>query len=127
MSGSEKTEGEKRGGGEAGGARLLLLARRELLDNVLPNLEGEPRYRARLIANAMHIAAREIEGGAESATASAADLQAFTTDVLGMPAETLEAARASLRDALREGRLDGNAELFRLLEEVTRRRRDLLA
>ena len=50
--------GQRKGGGEADGLRLLRLARRELLDNVLPTLEGDARYRARLIANAMKIAAR---------------------------------------------------------------------
>lgn len=116
-----------KGGGEAGGARLLRLARRELLESVLPAVEGDARHRLRLIANAMKIAAREIEVGAAAAEATENDLEAFAGQRLGTAVAGPAAARLALRDALREGRLDGDAELFRLLEAQVRRRRDLLA
>ena len=56
---------DRKRGGEPDGVRLLTLARRELLDNLLPLLEGDVRYRARLIANAMKIAACELQSGVE--------------------------------------------------------------
>lgn len=117
----------KKSGGEAGGARLLHLARRELLESVLPAVEGDARYRLRLIANAMKVAAREIEAGAAAAEATANDLEAFAGQRLGTAAGGPAAARLAIRDALRDGRLDADAELFRLLEAQVRRRRDLLS
>ncbi len=45
------------------GVRLLELAREVLLDELLPALPSELGYSARLAANAMAIAARELEAG----------------------------------------------------------------
>ncbi|WP_193369245.1 DUF6285 domain-containing protein [Pelagibius marinus] len=118
--------GQGKGGGEADGVRLLHLARRELLDVVLPTLEGDARYRARLIANAMKIAAQEMDLGAGNAAATAGELEAFAAGLDGAPADGPQGPREAIRDALRSGEVDGNADLFALLERMTGRRRALL-
>ena len=116
-------------GGEPGGARLLELARRELLEVILPQLQGDVRYRARLVANAMKIAARELgEGDAvEAATAAAEGLRRIAAATApgaapgGLPTDS-EVAEA-LCEALRDGRLDGHRELYDLIVRVTGSRR----
>lgn len=115
--------GERKAGGEAGGARLLRLARRELLDGVLPALDGDERYRARLIANAMKIVARELESGAAFAEATARDVETFASSALG---ETPADGPKAIRDALRGGHLDASPDLHELLRRLTERRRGLL-
>lgn len=115
--------GEKRTGGEAGGARLLRLARRELLDAVLPALDGDERYRVRLIANAMKIVALELECGAALSDATARDVEAFASGALDAP--VVDAPKA-IRDALRSGGLDASPALYELLCRLTERRRGLL-
>jgi RNA polymerase-interacting CarD/CdnL/TRCF family regulator len=45
------------------GAELLAIARRSLLDELLSILPEDRRYTARMVANAMAIAARELEAG----------------------------------------------------------------
>lgn len=83
------------------GIELLKLARRTLLDQVLPTLPDEQRYNARMIARAMAIAARELE------QVSPPDLS------------ILEA----LAEALRAGRHDGDpaihAQLLAWVEKRT--------
>lgn len=120
---SDTTE---KGGGEADGARLLRLARRELLDVVLPALGGDERYRARLIANAMKIAARELESGAAFAERTAGEAGAFAEANLGTKSAASQEAMTAIRDALRSGGLDGSPALYRLLNDLTQRRRTLL-
>ncbi|MEK7877236.1 MAG: DUF6285 domain-containing protein [Pseudomonadota bacterium] len=91
---------------------LLEIARRTLLDDVLPRLPGDLRYRALMIANAMAIAAREHAAGDTDASAELARLLEF----YGEPRPTL--AGSALRAALsgynqrlaadiRAGRCDG--------------------
>jgi Domain of unknown function (DUF6285) len=43
------------------GAELLAVARRSLLEEVAPALQGQPRYVTLMVANAMGIALRELE------------------------------------------------------------------
>ena len=124
MSDASKAKGK--GGGEAGGARLLHLARRELLDVVLPALGGDERYRARLIANAMKIAGQEFDSGAVFAEETARETSAFADAELGGKAAELRENRQRIREALRAGELDANPALFELLDSFTRRRRALL-
>ena len=100
-------------GGEPDAARLLDLARAELLNEILPNLEGDARYRVRLIANALKIAAHELAAGAADQAETARDLAAFAPDT-------------ALRDALRAGALDGDPDLHALLVRLTERRRAAL-
>jgi hypothetical protein len=121
---------ESMSGGEADGVRLLALARRELLETLLPQLDGDARYRARLIANAMKIAAGELEPGATPADETMQRLCAFVeTALAGAAAPQGEDPQAVLRAigaALRAGELDGDSKLYDLLGEVTARRRERL-
>lgn len=48
---------------EPAGAELLRVARDELLEKLLPKLPDAERYAARMVANAMAIAARELARG----------------------------------------------------------------
>lgn len=118
-------------GGEPGGARLLELARRELLESILPALQGDARYRARLVANAMKIAARELAvEDATEAAAAAEDLRRTAMNLLGARQEDqrtdIESA-AALSAALREGRLDGQRELYNLILRLSQIRRARIA
>lgn len=103
-------------GGEADGMRLLQLARRELLEQVLPEISGEARYRVRLIAKAMKIAIQELESGGEPPGEVVAGLAALAGDG---GAETPK----HLRAALRAGELDGNRDLYDLLNRLSAWRR----
>jgi hypothetical protein len=91
---------------------LLEIARRTLLDDVLPRLPDDLRYSALMIANAMAIAAREHAAGDTDAIAELARLQGL----YGEPQQAL--AGSALRTALsgynrrlaadiRAGRCDG--------------------
>ena len=51
------------------GAALLAAARQTLLQEIAPHLEGRRRYHALMVANAIGIAAREIEAGGAAARA----------------------------------------------------------
>jgi Domain of unknown function (DUF6285) len=117
-------------GGEPGGARLLALARRELLDTLLPQLQGAARYRARLIANAMKIAGRELEGEGPEGGEIAHRLRGLAAAELPGAAEISalddREVAAALCAALRAGRLDGRQDLHDLLERLARARGRLL-
>ncbi len=76
-----------------GGAELLALARRTLLDDLLPSLPDEKRYQALMLANALAIVGRELE-------------QPVTED---------KAALDALATEIRSGRHDGDAALYRRL------------
>lgn len=84
---------------EPGGAELLRVARAELLEELLPHLPVAHHYAARMVANAMAIAARELQA---------------------QPATDIDAARLS-RD-IRSGRLDDDATTRASLETFTRER-----
>ena len=109
------------------GPVLLQLARARLLDDVLPLLPEERRYAARLIANAMAIAARETTAGDRDKEAFRRGLAALYDDVGPRPqgrpaAETLDEAneRLSWRLAadLRGGQRDGDPEVFAVLRRA---------
>ena len=51
---------------EPAGAELLRVARAEVLEKLLPKLPEAERYAARMVANAMAIAARELARGPSS-------------------------------------------------------------
>ena len=116
---------EKRdSGGEPQGARLLELARAELLQEVLPHLKDDAGYRARLIANALKIAARELEHGDAVEEAEIlrqlGEVAAPSLASSGLPPET------SLQEALRRGALDGDRQVYELLVGLTDLRRAAL-
>jgi len=59
------------------GVELLRVARTTLLEELLPQLPAEARYAARMTANAMAIAARELADGGEMERAELRRLAAF--------------------------------------------------
>jgi hypothetical protein len=81
------------------GPALLEIARRTVLDDLVPALSGDARFKALMAANAMAIAAREPAAAAEVAAALAA---------LGDP--------AALCAAIREGAHDPGTDTHRAIE-----------
>lgn len=128
---TDRGERPGRRGGEPDGARLLELARRELVETVLPQLDGDARYRARLAANAMKIAGRVLAGEAEAQAETAHRLRGAAAAVLpgGTEVAALSDAEVAvaLCTALRAGRLDGQREFHALLERLTENRRSLVS
>ncbi len=111
--------------------RLLELARAALLDELLPALPRDLSYSARLAANAMAIAARELETGAAPRQAERKALaRLLGEDKEGLPGladtETLDEAlqRLTWRIAaeIRAGGRDGDPEVFAMLRESARAR-----
>jgi len=109
------------------GAALLELARALLIKEVLPLLPEQRRYDARLIANAIAIAAREAKTGAQDRESHRRGLAALYGEGLrrsdGRPnAETLDEAneRLSWRLAaeLRGGKRDADPEVFAVLRRA---------
>ena len=81
------------------GIKLLDLARTAVLDELLPALPDDRRYTARLIANAMAIAARELEAGDAPLRADRAALEKLIGD--GGGEATLERYQSeSMEEAL---------------------------
>lgn len=106
-----------------GGARLLQQARATLLQDLLPELKGDKRYLALMVANAMAIAARELEAEHEDLETQRKDLES----VLG-PAQSrdhgeavIELMEKVVRD-VRSGRIDGHAEVYDALIQDVRAR-----
>ena len=88
---------------ETGGAALLDVAQRALVEEVLPELTGPARFAALLVGSALRMAAREI---------AQADALAQTSDEIAMVAREhgWQDPRA-LVDAVRSGALDADANL----------------
>jgi hypothetical protein len=99
---------------------LLAVARAALRERVMPRLDGEGRYEAAMIANAMAIAIREVELGTSIRAEERELLAAFYG---GGPAELDELRRRLCRD-LRAGSIASGraAELDGLLERLVRAR-----
>jgi len=103
---------------------LLEIARRTLLDEVLPRLPDDLRYRALMIANAMAIAAREHAAGDTRASAELARLQALYGEpqhaLSGSALHTaLSGYNQRLAADIRAGRCDGRAGLRGHLVQTT--------
>jgi predicted methyltransferase MtxX (methanogen marker protein 4) len=98
-------------------ASLLTVAREALRRELAPELAGEQRYLAAMIANAMAIAARALEqgGGAE-----AAELEALERLYPDARSVGLDETRRCLVEELRTGKLDGVAD--RLVRGVLKAR-----
>ncbi|AIN58212.1 acyl-CoA dehydrogenase [Pseudomonas soli] len=95
-------------------AQLLDIARQTLLEQVLPELSGELRYPALMIANAMAIAARESRLQGELEVQEHARLGA----VLEAPPATLAGTRQHLAQTIREGRHDAPQARRALVEAL---------
>jgi hypothetical protein len=98
-------------GGEPDARRLLALARQEILQEILPQVSGEARYRLRLVVNALKIAGQELEAAGPGTS--------HGEDSPG-------AEPGALCAALRRGDLDGDATVYRLLLDITHSRNDQL-
>ncbi len=93
--------------------------RKALVAEIVPALNGTARYTALMVANAMGIAAREIELGPQASGAHEAVLGRAPGEE-DAPAEAGEAARAArLIQAIRAGEFDADAGLYRALWEST--------
>ena len=93
-----------------GGADLLDVARRALLDEIAPTLTGRQRYVALMVANAIGIAQREIEDG--DATRSAWKRAASAAAISG------DDPLPALTSAIRAGRHDADPALHAALCET---------
>ncbi|WP_417545127.1 DUF6285 domain-containing protein [Marinobacter sp.] len=101
---------------------LLTEARRVLMNSLTPELKGEHKYEALMIANAMGMAIREL-GQDEQAKVEKADraVSAFL-EARSEPHHHAE-CEAFLAEAIRERRLDGGDEALRnLLRTLTEAR-----
>ncbi|MBP6020013.1 MAG: hypothetical protein KA735_11015 [Burkholderiaceae bacterium] len=101
------------------GPDLLALARHTLLNELLPLLPPEKAYEARMAANAIAIAAREMQAQIAHEQDSAQQIAAFLQSA-GVDAKT-EPTEQSLAQAIRERRFDplNNQPLQSLLMRLT--------
>ena len=83
-------------------AELIAAATEALREELLPALSGRAAFQARVVANVLDIARRELERGPAADAAELARLRALL-DAPG--AEPLPRLRAALCDAIREGRV----------------------
>ncbi len=95
------------------GKELLAIARQVLKDAVIPNLPGEQRYNALMIANAMAIASRQFEttGLVAEVNNLQALLEAFPVEYRAIdwnesPERIIEAGVRQLISLLRAGQFD---------------------
>lgn len=102
------------------GQDLLLTAREELMKRLLPALPADLRYQALMVANAMAIAARELEAGHAGDAREMTGLQ----KILEGEELDMEGSRKKLCAQIRAGRFDagkpGHKMLLQHLVETTR-------
>lgn len=108
---------------EPGAAALLGLARQVLLKELAPLLPAARRYDLLMVAAAMAIAVRELEGDGAAPALERERLLAFFDDAEGPPeseaiGNTLERLNGLLAEQVRRGDHDGDAGLHRLLTDV---------
>jgi hypothetical protein len=106
---------------QPGAADLLKIAREVLREDVAPAVSGETRFNVLMVANAMAMAIREVEQGAELDEAALSDLVALYEDT---GATAADLSRKLARD-IRTGFFDEGAkavELHDLLMTDIRRR-----
>lgn len=92
---------------------LIDVARETLLEQVLPELEGDARYQALMIANALAIARRELASGDAAAPAELGSLRGLYELEAGAGEprdEALARLEARLARDLRRGVLDGGPQ-----------------
>lgn len=99
------------------GAELLAIARDVLRKELLPLLPKDRQYDALMIANAMCIAERQLSAGETPQLTEQQALAALLDQEGDLPA-----LNRTLAAAIRAGRMDGNAEAWRLLWESTLQR-----
>jgi hypothetical protein len=108
---------------EPGAAALLGLARQVLLTELAPLLPAARRYDLLMVAAAMAIAVRELEGDGAAPALERERLLAFFDDAEGaaeakVTSDTVARLNRRLAEAIRRGEHDGDAGLHRLLTDV---------
>ena len=109
-------------GGEADGARLLSLARREIEEQVLPLLSGDARYSARLVLNALTLAEAELRHDGQpdgEAGRRLSELSTFEAKAEGSESKGIE---RQIQSEIRQGLRDGDAALHDALLAITKGR-----
>ncbi|MGB3289253.1 MAG: DUF6285 domain-containing protein [Burkholderiaceae bacterium] len=101
------------------GNELLEVARRSLLDDLLPLLPGEKAYQALMIANAMAIASRELAPHAADDALARGEIGRFMADAGLDDAEPTEQALTALIRKRAIASADSD-RLHRLLLTLTR-------
>lgn len=101
-------------------ADLLATARKAVLDELVPLLPPEAQYVARMAANAMAVALRELGTAPADEAAERRDLRVL----FGRDADTADVADLGRRLAreIRSGRHDASAEVHAILLADVRRR-----
>ncbi len=106
------------------GAELLKVAREVLARDLIPELPDGRRYLALMVANAMAIAARELELGDGVARAELTSLRMLFQepgpDVWEDVEDRLEALNRRLCAEIRAGRFSGGGEEMRLRDHLRR-------
>jgi hypothetical protein len=97
------------------GAALLDVARQTLLQEIAPGLEGGRRYAVLMVANAIGIAAREIEQQSLVERAWRGALSRVAEE-----GADLDVSAARLVRAIRDGEHDADAALHGALQETAR-------
>jgi hypothetical protein len=106
---------------EPGAAALLGLARQVLLTELAPLLPAARRYDLLMVAAAMAIAVRELEGAGAAPALERERFLAFFGDAEGeaeATGDTVARLNRRLAAAIRRGEHDGDAGLHRLLTDV---------
>jgi hypothetical protein len=107
-------------------SELLLAARKTLLDEIRPMLEDNAKYTVAMIANAMAIAARELEAGETPALAALARLdRIYGVEPRELHGQALRQALADqetqLADDIRFGQFDAPDERRRAMLDHLRK------
>jgi hypothetical protein len=115
---------------EPDSTELLRVAREKLLEELLPQIPEGGRYAARMIANAIVIAARELEGAGGDPAAELARLRSLMPE--WNPAShdmrvALREGNARLAGSVRAGRFDADPHRGELLEHLRRTTEERLA
>lgn len=98
---------------------LLVTARQELLDTLLPEVSGALKYQVLMTANAMKIAAREIDAGAATEQQIQDSIRKLYAERL--PENANNADEQLLAEDIRKRQLKTNDEkLYYLLLDITR-------
>jgi len=92
-------------------ADLLLQARREFIEGVLPNISSESRYKAAMVLRAMELAERELNTDHELEQKLLAQLRQLLASE-----EPESALTGILSQQLREGGFDASQQLYELLQ-----------
>jgi len=107
-----------------GTAELLATARETLVDELLPALSGELRYRGLMVANALAIAAREVARGRDAIRREIELLRPLAAQAVPPSdpgSDDVHALRRTVAAAIRAGRFDDDTHakaLLAALEEI---------